>query len=276
MCGIYGMSWAESPTRADLRHIREFFTELAVAAQSRGMHAAGFAAVDTEGRAIIHKDNESVVEQINRGTWVAKLMNIGKHTRSLIGHTRWATHGANVPMNAHPFKFYSTHGELVGTHNGIIWNYKQLYPFKGEPLECDSANLFALLAEYQDTFWPKLFEQVNGSYALAMQRANRMYFVRNYGSPCWMAKTVNVPGSVWASTSNILYTAARIADMEITDIVELPPHRMVVTDLSGQFKYAMIMNPDESEYVNPYKEHLRQQRGWSLRSRTHRKGQHSC
>ena len=40
----------------------------------------------------------------------------------MLGHTRFATEGAIVKSNAHPFRV----GDVVGTHNGCVYNVKEM------------------------------------------------------------------------------------------------------------------------------------------------------
>lgn len=245
MCGIFGIILTIPPTRGQIRIVRRLFTEMSYRSVMRGSDAAGFAAIDSSGRATVHRLNKASTTQIQCGIWSRQLLNIGRNTRALMGHTRAATHGANIIMNAHPHVFsHPKHGRLVGTHNGIIWNYQQLYPFDtGKPFENDSANLFAFLSQLPEVEWPNAFSEVDGWYALAMQRANRLYFVRNT-APCYFGMIKELNALVYASSEYIIAESALDTHLNVEQIDSLTANKMVVMDLLGEIKYSFkIVEP---------------------------------
>lgn len=235
MCGIFGLVYKTPPTRQVLRASRRFFRALSFEALSRGGDAAGFALVDRTGRAWVHKANESVARQLTNGTWDQQLLRLGRHSCAILGHTRAATHGANTVFNAHPHRFeHSEFGGLIGTHNGIISNYAEIYPFTGEAFDNDSANLFAYLAQHSDEKWPKLLSRyIDGWYALAMHRGQRIYFVRN-SAPCVFAAVPALGALAYASTDYMLRGAAKESGIFVTDHTDLPACTLVSMSLTGE------------------------------------------
>ena len=100
---------------------------------------------------------------------------IGVPSRTGLGHTRWATHGAPTEDNAHPHSDCS--GDIVVVHNGIIENYGSL---KEELLaeghvfssETDTEVLAHLIEKYLNgdlvAAVRKALARVEGSYALGV------------------------------------------------------------------------------------------------------------
>ena len=100
---------------------------------------------------------------------------IGVPSRTGLGHTRWATHGAPTKDNAHPHSDCS--GDIVVVHNGIIENYGSL---KEELLaeghvfssETDTEVLAHLIEKYLEddlvAAVRKALARVEGSYALGV------------------------------------------------------------------------------------------------------------
>ena len=112
-------------------------------------------------------------------------------TNIMIGHTRWATHGAPTKLNTHPH--LSFHEKICLVHNGVIENFKELrnfltekqYRFYGET----DTEIIANLLEYYYFEKGDIIESiktimrvVKGSYAFAFftsDDANTLYVIKN-------------------------------------------------------------------------------------------------
>ncbi|MEM2336014.1 MAG: glutamine--fructose-6-phosphate transaminase (isomerizing) [Candidatus Bathyarchaeia archaeon] len=110
MCGIFGCILKEG-TAAPLIH------QALKRLEYRGYDSVGEATIH-DGKLYIKKDAGKIDE-------VHKIHNLDDLPGSIgIGHTRWATHGAPLMINAHPHVDCS--GQIAVVHNGIIENFAEL------------------------------------------------------------------------------------------------------------------------------------------------------
>lgn len=113
MCGIFGCVLKEG-NAAPLIH------QALKRLEYRGYDSVGEATIHN-GKLYIKKDGGKIDE-------VHKIHNLDDLPGSIgVGHTRWATHGAPLMVNAHPHVDCS--GQIAVVHNGIIENFNEL---KGE------------------------------------------------------------------------------------------------------------------------------------------------
>ena len=110
MCGIFGCVIKESkvaPTiHASLKRL-----------EYRGYDSVGIATISN--REIHVKKDQGKIDEVH------KVLNLDDLPGNVgIGHTRWATHGAPLKVNAHPHVDCS--GQIAVVHNGIIENFSEL------------------------------------------------------------------------------------------------------------------------------------------------------
>jgi glucosamine--fructose-6-phosphate aminotransferase (isomerizing) len=110
MCGIFGAILKDG-SAAPVIHAALKRLEY------RGYDSVGEATLH-EGTLYIKKDSGKIDE-------VHKIHNLDDLPGNIgVGHTRWATHGAPLQVNAHPH--IDCNGRLVVVHNGIIENFSEL------------------------------------------------------------------------------------------------------------------------------------------------------
>ena len=166
MCGIVGYIGNNDPANVVIAGLKRL--------EYRGYDSAGislfqpqsskFLTVKTTGKV---KDLESLLSKADTEEPVKDYPGLA------IGHTRWATHGEPIEVNAHPH--LSQNGKFSIVHNGIIENYlalKELLSNKGYLFRSDTdSEVVAHLIEdsYTGDFQQaviKALEQLEGTYGI--------------------------------------------------------------------------------------------------------------
>ena len=80
---------------------------------------------DSVGEATLHESSLHIKKDQGKIDEVHKIHNLDDLPGNIgIGHTRWATHGAPLQVNAHPH--LDCDGQIAVVHNGIIENFSEL------------------------------------------------------------------------------------------------------------------------------------------------------
>jgi len=253
MCGIVGLvkkRGSQVPYN-DMTEARNFFSRLLEKASARGNGATGMLAAHRYRYAEEKTRIKTLRAPIPAGEFVhsaayTKVMRdiIDDGLLTLIGHTRAAT-GTNAPAsknyNNHPFRS----GRIMGVHNGAIRNAISLANKKKLSLRgrCDSEALFALVNHYQkDSVGASVGSAIKQAlddldkhswYAFALidiERASRVYLVRDEFSPLSVAFAPKIKSTVFASTVEIIDSAAKAANIDITGSISLKAHTLYAVD----------------------------------------------
>lgn len=128
MCGIYGFQWNPANLPGLWRRTA-ISVVLGINNAERGTHSWGMYSPE----AGIKKGLGSVV----------KVAHAARKFNAVLAHTRFATHGDKTVANAHPFHV----GNIIGAHNGIIYNHTELNKRHQRDFEVDSQHILAHLNE---------------------------------------------------------------------------------------------------------------------------------
>ncbi len=151
------------------------------ALQHRGQESAGIAVGD--GRRIhLHKGMGLVAEVFNESAIEAMPGHIA------IGHVRYSTTGANLPVNAQPLVFNYVNGQIGLAHNGNLTNIRDLrYQMAASgavfQTTTDSEVIVNLIARHNQSSLEealvKCMIDIKGAYSLVVQTENRLLAMRD-------------------------------------------------------------------------------------------------
>jgi glucosamine--fructose-6-phosphate aminotransferase (isomerizing) len=138
-----------------------------------GIRRLEYRGYDSTGLAVINGSLQRLVSTARVADLAAQATATRISGTTGISHTRWATHGAPTPANAHP---HTSHDEIAVVHNGIIENFEALRErLKGQGYrfntQTDSEVIAHLIhANYRDDLLDavkKAVAEFRGAYAIA-------------------------------------------------------------------------------------------------------------
>ncbi len=206
-----------------------------------GLGRLEYRGYDSAGIAVMNDGEFSVLKAAGKLEQLAKLVGNSPTPGSVgIGHTRWATHGAPVDVNAHPHTDPS--GEFVVVHNGIIENFlelKEALVAKGATFESetDTEVLAHLIAE-----------EYNGSLPEAVRRA----LGRARGAYALVAMTVHEPDKIVAvrMISPLVVGLTEDGAILASDIPAVLPHTREVLIIEDDEMVVVTADGAELQHID--------------------------
>lgn len=210
MCGLSG--YISSPLLLRAKRIQRdaIVRGLLLAMQERGEKSTGIGGVYKD-KHFMTKKTLDAWEFVKDTDFAQSLL---LNPSILLGHTRQPTSGAVTMENAHPF----LKGNIMGTHNGSVWNEKDF----DEKVEVDSEIIFVLLDQEKGDY-TKVFHRLRGMFALAwidITKPDRVYLARE-DNPLYMCTVPSLKTIFWASTRDALRFVIGTVIGTDMDIIEL-------------------------------------------------------
>jgi len=234
MCGIVGI----------------VSTKSCVNEVTRGLKSLEYRGYDSAGIAIINQNKIIEIKSVGRIADLEKKINKNNFRGStVIGHTRWATHGKPSLKNCHPF----VKSTCALVHNGIIENFeeiKKLLKLNNKNIKSDTDS--EVIAEAFNKFILKddniikniinISKKIKGTYSFAflVKENNAIYGTRK-GSPLVLGIGDNF-NSISSDVLGLPKITKEIIFLEENDIFEISSNNFIIFNSKGK-KVTRVSHP---------------------------------
>ena len=228
MCGIYGIAKSPTPyTSRQFKVVRKVLRDIAVDSETRGSHSSGIARVGANTR--IYKSllpSSKFVDTKEYNQSVKSLKDNDSYI--LLGHTRFATEGAIVKSNAHPFRV----GDVVGAHNGCVYNIEEMQGKLDKQCPVDSQLIFKAINDKDNI--QEAIKDFDSDFALSFVKNNPMvlHLCRETNRPLYIAYIPEYKTMFYASESAFIEDALFDAGIKNVDVYSLNKNTLYSFDVS--------------------------------------------
>lgn len=156
----------------------------------KGLEKLEYRGYDSAGIAVRNEDGVTIFKEKGRIADLRLAVEDDVHSKTGIGHTRWATHGVPNQLNAHPHQ--SESGRFTLVHNGVIENYhllqKEYLPGVEMKSDTDTEVIVQLIEKFSNEgvttgeAFRHTLSLLHGSYAIALldsEEAQTIYVAKN-------------------------------------------------------------------------------------------------
>jgi glucosamine--fructose-6-phosphate aminotransferase (isomerizing) len=261
MCGIVGATSARNIVPMLIEGIRRL--------EYRGYDSTGLAVVNGGASPIL----ERLVSTARVADLAAQADALQLKATTGISHTRWATHGAPTPDNAHP---HLSGGEIAVVHNGIIENFEALREkLKSRGYVFRTQTDTEVIAHLVHAYWHaegggdllaavrQAIAEFKGAYAIAVistRERGRLIGARQ-GSPLLVG--IGEQDHFLASdASALMQVTRRVAYLEEGDVADVRRESYTILDAEGRRvtrPVVEVQGSGEAVELGPYRHYMQKE-----------------